>query len=94
MKSHYDKICDAIGKDTKEEMDKLDTQGLEDVIVQATTAKETARAELMKNPKYQDAKDAKSLLESGRREVNKRQDAKIAYALIRIAGDDQGQGES
>ncbi len=86
--SKLDKIHKVLGKETIEEMDALDTGGLDTRIVQASAAIQEASDELQKNPAYLGAKSDLKDLSSGKREVNKRQRAIIEYALMRKNADD------
>lgn len=79
-----DKVAKALGRDTVEEMDAMEEQELKKVIVDASGAMKTAKEELDANRDYQAAKADVSLLSTGKREVDKRQKAKIQYALDRI----------
>lgn len=80
-----EKLVKALGRDTVDEMDTLREEDLMRVIVEATGAMRTAKDELDANKEYQKAKADCSLLSSGKREVDKRQKARIAYSQNRLA---------
>lgn len=75
------KIKDALGHITTEEMDKLSVEELKSAIVESEKSMKGAKEELEKNEKYQSYKSALKDLSLGMRDVNKRQKAKIQYAL-------------
>lgn len=81
MKKTGDKVVDAIGPDTKQEMDSEQSEQLRSRIISAETAMKQVQEELESNPKYQELKEQLSALTQGKKEVNKRQKAIIAYAL-------------
>lgn len=78
---NLDKVLGALGENTKDEMDAMDEAHLRNVIVMANAAMEQVIEELDANVKYQEIKESKSAMEAGKKEVDKRQKAKIAYAL-------------
>lgn len=79
-----DKLLKALGKDTVEEMDSLDTAELKAIIVQANEAMQTVEQELEDNEEYQQLKQRVSDMSAGKKEVFKRQSAKIKYSLHRL----------
>lgn len=81
-----DKVANALGRDTVEEMDAMNDVELKKVIVDANGAMKQVKEELDANQEYQAAKADVSHLSQGKRDVDKRQKAKIAYALDRIDG--------
>lgn len=81
-----DKVANALGRDTVEEMDAMNDVELKKVIVDANGAMKQVKEELDANQAYQAAKADVSHLSQGKRDVDKRQKAKIAYALDRIEG--------
>lgn len=78
------KALKAIGADTKSEMDAMAKDSLEEVIVQAEKAMSQAERERNSNPHFLAAKENLKALGEGLREVKKRQNAKIVYALHRL----------
>lgn len=72
---------DKLGNDTVAEMEALDEQGLKQVIFEASNAIKQVREELAANKNYQQVLEDKKALESGKREVDARQKARISYAL-------------
>lgn len=81
---NVEKIKKQLDKMTVEEMDAMEASSLKEVIVQAEQSQKDARAELEKNPNYVRARNDLNALRSGLNDVNKRQKAKIAYALYRL----------
>lgn len=79
-----DKMKNALGNDTIEELESMNLAELQKVIVDASTAMKQVKDELEANPKYQELKADKSAAEAGKRDVNKRQGAKIKYAIERL----------
>lgn len=79
-----DKIKKALGNSTVEEMDKLGEYELRKVIVEANQAMKEVKEQLEANPKYQGLKSSLHDCTQGKRDVNKRQNAKIQYALHRM----------
>jgi hypothetical protein len=75
------KIETTLGTDTVKEMEAMDSANLKRRIVEASKAKAQVAKELEDNKEYQRIKEDKSYLESGKREVNKRQNAVIDLAL-------------
>lgn len=80
-----EKLVKALGRDTIDEMNTYREEDLNKTIVEATGAMRTAKDELDANEDYQKAKADCSLLSSGKREVDKRQKAKIAYSQNRLS---------
>lgn len=79
-----DKIKGALGVTTIEEMDTMNEQELKNVVVEASTAmKEVAQA-LKENAEYQEAKENVKAFSQGKKDVDKRQKARIAYSLTRL----------
>lgn len=81
-----DKVAKALGRDTVEEMDAMDETELKKVVVEATSAMKQVKEELEANKDYQAAKYDVSAFSQGKREVDKRQKARVQYALDRIDG--------
>lgn len=71
----------ALGIDTVKEMNSLDASDLKKIIVEASAAMQVAKDELEANAAYNQAKEDVGILSAGKREVDKRQKARIAYAL-------------
>ena len=86
---NIEKVKRQLDQTTIEEMDSMTSEALKEVIFQAEVAQKEAKAELEANPKYRQVKNDLSTLQVGLREVNKRQRAKIAYALHRL--EEQGR---
>lgn len=78
------KVKTSLGNDTIEAMDAMDENELKAAVVQAHGAMKQVAEELAANEKYQEAKKAVELLSSGKREVDKRQKAKLTYSLYRL----------
>lgn len=74
-----------LGKQDLEELDKMDGEELKKRIVQANEAMREAHDELESNDAYQKAKADASALSAGKRDVNKRQNAVVAYCLHRLS---------
>lgn len=70
-----------LGKQDLEELDKMSEADLKKRIVQASEAMREAHDKLEANEAYQRAKADASMLSQGKRDVNKRQNAFIAYCL-------------
>ena len=79
-----DKVAKALGRDTVDEMDAMREDELKKCIVDANGAMKQVKEELEANREYQAAKQDIKDLSAGKREVDKRQKAKIAYALDRL----------
>lgn len=71
----------ALDRDTKDEMQAMTVEGLERVLVDAQVGMAQAKTELEANTQFQAAKSILSDLNGGLRDLNKRQQAKITYAL-------------
>lgn len=84
-----DKVIDAIGLETKEEMDSLSIEDLKAKVVKASQAMKEEKEQLEANPKYQELKASMSACTQGKKDVDKRQKAIIAYALRLL--DEKGQ---
>jgi hypothetical protein len=83
-KTEFQKLAEKIGSDGEEvlkELEASDTEGLNKRIAQSAQAISDTKAELKANPEYSQIVDDKKLLESGFREVKKRQNAIIALAV-------------
>lgn len=76
-----DKIIKTLGNLTVTEMEAMDETGLKKTIVDASQAMKEVAEELENNPKYQRLKDDLKFLSEAKKEVNKRQKAKVALAL-------------
>lgn len=79
-----EKIVKALGPDTVQELNALYQDKLPGVIVAAESSIKQATEELEANPKYQEIKESLKALSQGLREVKKRQNAIIQYALHRL----------
>lgn len=79
-----DKVIKALGSDTVEEMNTMFEDDLKKTVVEANTAMKTVEEELKKNAEYQGLKEDLKALTAGKREVDKRQKARIAYSLHRL----------
>lgn len=79
--SQLEKIEKTLGLETVKELEAFDEASLKKRIVEANQAMKQVAEELEANEKYQEIKENKKALESGKREVNKRQKAVIAYCL-------------
>lgn len=76
-----EKLEKLLGKDTAQELVSLPETELKQRVVQANQSMKQAEEELEANAQYQQIKENKSLLEQGKKEVNKRQRAIIKYCL-------------
>jgi hypothetical protein len=92
---NLDKVLKAIGEETKVEMDAMEETSLRNVIVQAQSAMSEVESQLDNNVEYQRILQLKSDMTQGKKEVDKRQKAKIAYALMRLeeVGANLGNGK-
>lgn len=81
MKSAKDKALAKLDFDTVTGMESMDEQSLKQTIYEASNAMKQVRDELDANEKYQALLEGKKDMEAGKREVDARQKAKIAYAL-------------
>lgn len=75
------KLQQRLGRDTTDEMDTMREEDLNRTIVEASGAMREVKEELEANPHYQKAKEDLSALSQGKKEVDKRQKAKIEYSL-------------
>lgn len=80
------KIEKELGKELLTELDSLGDEGLKNTIIVAEQSINSTREELDANPNYIKAKEDAKALSQGFREVKKRQNAKIQYALLRLQG--------
>lgn len=80
-----EKLIQKLGIDTANEMVQLDKEGIKSRIVIAEQAMKQAQDELESNPKYQELKENLKALTLGKKEVNARQRAIIAYSLHLLA---------
>lgn len=80
-KTENEKLIRLLGADTVIEMESLSTDGLKSLIVQANQSMAQVKAELEANPAYQDLKLRLKDVTQSKREVDKRQRAKISLAL-------------
>jgi beta-phosphoglucomutase-like phosphatase (HAD superfamily) len=76
-----EKIEKVLGKETSDELMSFSPDQLKARIISAETAMKQAIEELEANPKYQELKESLKALSSGLRDVKKRQNAVIQYAL-------------
>lgn len=79
--SQLEKIEKTLGRQTLDELGALSAEELKQRVVQANQAMQEVLDELEANEKYQQIRADKSFLEQGKRDVNKRQNAVIKYAL-------------
>ena len=84
MSKSLDKYEKALGKDTVNEMNSMSEEQLKQVIVQASSAMKQVKDELEASPEYQALKANLSALTQGKKDVDKRQKARIGYALVRL----------
>jgi hypothetical protein len=75
------KIEKILGKDTLNHLDSCPTDILKDTIVGSEHSINEAVRELEANPKYSELKESVKALSEGLREIKKRQNAIIQYAL-------------
>lgn len=80
-----DKLSKTLGKDTIEELESMDESELRNVIVQASDAMKQAKEELDGNVRYQDLKAKCNAMTEGKKAIDKRQKARIQYALDKMA---------
>lgn len=80
-----EKMHKTLGRDTVDEMDKLNEEALKKIIVEASSAMQQVKDELEANPKYKEAKEDLLALTQGKKEVDKRQKARIAYSLYLLS---------
>lgn len=78
------KVRDKIGVETCEEMDAMPEESLRATIVTAERAMSDCKRDLNLNPQYLETKENLKALTQGKREVDARQKAKIAYAIHRL----------
>jgi len=83
------KIQAILGIDTCAELDGADEEQLKQSIYMASAAMQEVEQELEANARYQEIKLQKAALELGKRDVDKRQKAKIKYCLHLI--DERGK---
>ncbi len=79
-----EKVLKKIGKETQIELDSMVSVELEAKVVEASQAMEQVQTELEANPKYEELKESLAALQAGKKEVDSRQKAIIAYALHRL----------
>lgn len=79
-----EKIVKALGKDVIEELDTLSEDDLKDVIVNSLESMSEAAEKLAANPKYQELSEKLNDVTQGKKNVDKYQKAKIAYARKRL----------
>lgn len=82
-----EKIRNQLGPETIKELEALSKAELERVIADAEQAIKQATEERDANPAYQEAKENIKALSEGLKEVKKRQQAKIQFALLLRNGD-------
>jgi hypothetical protein len=88
ISKNIDKICKILGDETTIEMGALSDEDIKQRIIAANSAMKQVRDELEANPKYQDIKEDLKALTAGKKEVDKRQKAVIAYALHLLEASD------
>lgn len=81
ISKNIDKVCKILGDETTVEMGALSDEDIKQRIIGASSAMKQVKDELEANPKYQDLKEDLKALTAGKKEVDKRQKAIIAYAL-------------
>lgn len=81
------KISKALGGDIMKEMQALPPEDLKAMIVQANASIKQVNEELEALPEYVQVCEDKSDLESGKKAVEKLQNARIQYALHLLSGD-------
>lgn len=87
LETHADeKIIKAIGESVKDELDAQTDTELKNTIVNSLESMTEAAEKLSGNPKYQDLKTRLDDVTIGKKEVDKYQKAKIAYARKRLKG--------
>lgn len=79
-----EKAVKTVGAETVKEMEAMSTEQLKARIVEANEAMRSVAKSLEDNSIYQEIKADKSAMESGLREVNKRQNAIIFLALTSL----------
>ena len=82
----FEKILKILGQDTVNEMSALSQIELRTIIVEANQAMQIVKDELEENEKYQELKESIKAISSGKKEVDKRQKARIDYALRLMTG--------
>lgn len=83
---HYKPTIRALGKDTIVELEAMAPQELRDVVVQANDAMDHAKHELEENASYRAACADKATFETPKKEIEKRQKARIKLALYLLQG--------
>lgn len=81
---NIEQLIKTLGEETKAELDSLDANGLARTVVQSSTAMQEVNDELEANEIYQELKAKVTAATAGKREVDKRQKAKIKYCLLRL----------
>ncbi len=76
-----EKIEKILGKETVQSFEASSKEDLETSIITAESAMKQAQEELESNPKYQQIKEDLKALSAGLKEVKKRQNAVIQFAL-------------
>ncbi len=76
-----EKLSSDLGKSTLQELEAMDDSALALRVVQAGAAMKSAKSELDANPKFQQIKADKNALESGFKDVKKRQTGIVEYCL-------------
>jgi trimethylamine:corrinoid methyltransferase-like protein len=80
-KTPLEKLKSTLGKDTVKEMEAMSEEKLKQVVMTANKAMIEVVDELEKNEAYQEIKSKKTAIESGKKEVDKRQKARIKFSI-------------
>lgn len=86
VQNKLSKIEKVLGPETAIELQSLSKEALKDRLVGAESSIKQAIQELEANPKYEETKENLKALSQGLREVKKRQNAIIQYALSLLEG--------
>lgn len=70
-----------LGEETLAEMEAMSEEELKKAIVDANSSMKQVQEELDANPKYQEIKENLKAITQGKKDVNKRQRARIQYSL-------------
>jgi len=82
-----EKLKKLLGLETMKELEALSKEELKEQIFVSENSMATVVKELEDNVEYQRLKDLKAAAEQGKKDVFKRQKAKIAYCLFLIEGE-------
>lgn len=81
---NLEKVAKQLGKNTVEEMDAMAEEALKKVIIEASSSMKQVKEELEANQNYQSAKADLANLSQGKKDVDRRQKARVNYALVRL----------